>query len=285
LRGGREGVGAHGAGVAAAQAQHVVGRHGEFAGALQGEDLDLADGLDRLVVGDGGQVQRGASGELEDVDARAAGDAAAGGQLGLQVGASDGDGVATTQGVECAAGVAERVVAWRGAVELRAVDQGVVRRWGLRGEGQVVDVDVTIPRRIGGVGVDTPQLQIDGLGAGGRVGGIKMATFQAGRRADVEAHTVYIHTQTATASELGNVVQLEYIGLSCFNSRRRFPENRLAVSGNVGIQNVARESAIRVDAANKVVFRPTDARGCSTQVGIGRSSAAWIGLNRCITGL
>ena len=116
LHGAGEGVRSHGGGIAAAQAEHVVGRHGQLGGAaLQGDHLHLLDGPDGLVAGGGLQVERGACGELEVVDARAAVDDAACSQCGLQAGVAHGDGVVAAQRVQCACGVAQGVGVGGGA--------------------------------------------------------------------------------------------------------------------------------------------------------------------------
>ena len=107
LRGAAEVVVAHGAGIAATQREHVVGRHGQHrAGALHLDDLDFLQRLDGLVACERTQVQRGACGQSQGVDTGAASDQPACNKLGLNA-RGGGDGVVATQSIDSAIGRTE----------------------------------------------------------------------------------------------------------------------------------------------------------------------------------
>ena len=97
-----EAVAAHGGGVAAAQAEDVVGRQGQCGGALQFENFHLLNGLHGLGAAQGRQVERGACVQHQGVCARSAIDvAAACGQGGLQVDTGcHSDHIAAAHGVD-----------------------------------------------------------------------------------------------------------------------------------------------------------------------------------------
>ena len=202
-----------GAGVGAAQRQHVVGRHRQHrAAALHLEDLDLLDAAHRLVLGQGVQVEVGACGQLEPVHARAAADHAACSECRLQTGAGGGDHIVAAQRVQSTAGVAQGVGAGGGACG--ECGSPTRRRWDQR---QVVQYEVTVTVACG---VFTAPHHGDVLGRWCRVGGSKVTRLEVRTACKKNLHTIDRHTHVL-GRHASDVVKLQLISLTRDHANRR----------------------------------------------------------------
>ena len=159
----------HGVGVAAAQAQHVVGRQGQAGGALQFEDLHLLDRMHGLVCGQRCEVECGARLQDQRVHTGATIDVAgARGQGALQIDACcNGNKVVAGHGVDGAAAVADRGCTGAvGAVRVAGVaarHQGAVSGCRLRKRNIVQGKIAAVAPAL------RTQLEINRPGGGGRV--------------------------------------------------------------------------------------------------------------------